>query len=131
MRSTPRLALAGGVALALLAAACSSDIGSINFLPKLGSFESLSVGSGVQTVELRPVTAADLVDPQGQCAAGQKAAQGGIALEARLQSAGIHQRISGELEYLDRDRRQAVQLARLTDQLFERDGPVHKYQQAL
>jgi hypothetical protein len=63
--------------------ACSSDIGSVNILPKLGTFESLSLGNATPTRELRPVTAADLVDPQGQCAAaGQNAsAQGGIALE--------------------------------------------------
>jgi hypothetical protein len=75
------------IAVAVLApavAACSSDIGSFNVLPKLGTFESLSLGSGVQTTELRPVTAADLVGPQGQCAgAGQDAAatRGGIALQ--------------------------------------------------
>ena len=67
-----------------LVAACSSDFGSINnALPKFGSFESLSVKS-VQVAELRPVTAADLVGPQGQCAgAGQDAAatRGGIALQ--------------------------------------------------
>jgi hypothetical protein len=65
-------------------AACSSDIGSYNILPKLGTFESLSVASAPQTAELRPVTTADLVGPQGQCAgAGPDAAtaRGGIALE--------------------------------------------------
>jgi hypothetical protein len=66
--------------LAPLVVACSSDIGSVNILPKLGTFESLSLGNAAPTRELRPVTAADLVGPQGQCAAGQNA-QGGIALE--------------------------------------------------
>jgi hypothetical protein len=62
--------------------ACSSDVGSVNILPKLGTFESLSLGNAAPTRELRPVTAADLVGPQGQCAVGQTAAaQGGIALE--------------------------------------------------
>jgi hypothetical protein len=75
------------IAAAVLApwvAACSSDIGSFNVVPKLGSFESLNLGSGVPTAELRPVTAQDLVDPQGQCAgAGTDAAasRGGIALQ--------------------------------------------------
>jgi hypothetical protein len=70
--------------IAPLAAACSSDISSFNVLPKLGSFDSLSLGNGVQTADLRLVTAADLVGPQGQCAgAGQDAVatQGGIALQ--------------------------------------------------
>jgi hypothetical protein len=72
------------MAVAVLApavAACSSDIGNINFLPKLGAFESLSLGSASPTRELRPVTAADLVGPQGQCAGQGAATQGGIALE--------------------------------------------------
>jgi hypothetical protein len=73
------------IAVAVLApsvAACSSDIGNVNILPKLGAFESLSLGNSQPTRELRPVTSADLVDPQGQCAGGQNAAaQGGIALE--------------------------------------------------
>ena len=62
------------VAFALLAplvAACSSDT-NINFLPKLDSFvpESLDLGTaGNKVSELRPVTAADLVDQQGRCAA--------------------------------------------------------------
>jgi hypothetical protein len=67
-----------------LVAACSSDIGNVKILPKLGSFESLSVGSGPQVAELRPVTTDDLVGPQGQCAGvGQDAAaaRGGIALQ--------------------------------------------------
>jgi hypothetical protein len=71
--------------LALLVAACSSDVGSFNVLPKLGKFESLTLGSaGVQTAELRPVTAQDLVDPQGQCAGAAPdaaASPGGIALQ--------------------------------------------------
>jgi hypothetical protein len=74
------------IAVAVLApsvAACSSDISSVKILPKLGTFESLSVGSAPQTTELRPVTAADLVGPQGQCAgaAPDAAARGGIALQ--------------------------------------------------
>jgi hypothetical protein len=67
-----------------LVAACSSDISSIKILPKPGTFDSLTLGSGVQTVELRPVTAEDLVGPQGQCAGvGQDSGvtQGGIALQ--------------------------------------------------
>jgi hypothetical protein len=62
--------------------ACSSDIGSVNILPKVGAIESLSLGNAQPIHELRPVTAADLVDAQGQCAGGQAAAaRGGIALE--------------------------------------------------
>src|SRR5580692_11765638 len=73
------IALAG---LALSMAACSTDISSFNVLPKLGTFESLSVATAPTNTELRPVTAADLVDPQGQCAGpGAAAARGGIALE--------------------------------------------------
>jgi hypothetical protein len=68
--------------LAVSVAACSSDIGKVNVLPKLGSFESLSLGNAAPVRDLPPVTAADLVGPQGQCGAGgQTAAQGGIALE--------------------------------------------------
>jgi len=58
-------------ALAPIIAACSSDT-SINILPKLDSFapESLNLGSGgARTTEVRPITAADLVDQQGRCAA--------------------------------------------------------------
>jgi hypothetical protein len=73
------------VTVAVLAplAACSSDSGTFNILPKLGSFDSLSVASAPQANELRPVTAADLVGPQGQCAGGgaDAANRGGIALE--------------------------------------------------
>jgi hypothetical protein len=78
-------------ALAPIIAACSSDSG-INILPKANFLvpESLSLGSGGSpTSELRPVTAADLVDQQGQCAApaGPDAAEagglvrGGISLQ--------------------------------------------------
>jgi hypothetical protein len=71
--------------VAPLVATCSSDISSVNILPKLGNFESLSLGSGaVPDNELRPVTAADLVGPQGQCAGGGQdaaATAGGIALQ--------------------------------------------------
>ncbi|HEV3371304.1 MAG TPA: hypothetical protein VG145_02070 [Xanthobacteraceae bacterium] len=73
------------IAVAILApsvVACSSDISSVNILPKIGAIESLSLGNAQPTRELRPVTAADLVDPQGQCASRPTtAAQGGIALE--------------------------------------------------
>jgi hypothetical protein len=66
-------------------AACSSDAGSFNVLPKLGSFDSLTLGSGAAPIaELRPVTAQDLVGAQGQCAGagpGAAASQGGIALQ--------------------------------------------------
>ena len=74
------IALAG---LALPMAACSTDVSSFNVLPKLGNFDSLSVATTPVNTELRPVTAADLVDVQGQCAGGQGAAapRGGIALE--------------------------------------------------
>jgi hypothetical protein len=78
------LRLVAVAALALSVAACSSDVRSFNILPKLGTFESLSVGTAPQTTELRPVTAADLVGPQGQCAGpGPDAApsRGGIALQ--------------------------------------------------
>ena len=68
-----------------LVAACSSDLPAVKILPKLGSFDSLSLGSGgVPSNELRPVTPDDLVGPQGQCAgAGQAAGAtlGGIALQ--------------------------------------------------
>jgi hypothetical protein len=78
-------------ALAPLLAACSSD-NSISLLPKANFFtpESLSLGSGAApATELRPVTAADLVDQQGRCAApaGPDAAEpgglvrGGISLQ--------------------------------------------------
>jgi hypothetical protein len=69
--------------LAPLVAACSADSVSFNVLPKIGSFESLQVASAPQNTELRPVTSADLVGPQGQCAAGgpDAAPRGGIALE--------------------------------------------------
>jgi hypothetical protein len=76
------------VAVAVLApsiTACSSDIGSsFKVLPKLGSFESLSVASAPVNTDLRPVTPADLVGPQGQCSGagpGAAPARGGIALQ--------------------------------------------------
>src|ERR1700756_4312062 len=64
--------------VAALAAACSSHP-TINILPKATSFvpESLSLGEGNRPAELAPVTAADLVDQQGPCAAA--AAQGSAA----------------------------------------------------
>ena len=74
--------------LAPALAACSlPDFSSINVLPNFGNaarFESLSVASAPAPNELRPVTPADLVGPQGQCAgsgADTGLAQGGIALE--------------------------------------------------
>jgi hypothetical protein len=71
--------------VASLAAACSSDVNNFAFLPKLGNVDSLNLGgSALPDNELRPVTAADLVGPQGQCAGtGQDAGatQGGIALQ--------------------------------------------------
>jgi len=78
------LRLVAVAALALAVAECSSDIGSFNVLPKLGHFESLSLGNAAPTPELRPVTDADLVGPQGQCAGARQdaaAPRGGIALE--------------------------------------------------
>jgi hypothetical protein len=73
--------------VAALAASCSSDT-SINILPKVTSFvpESLSLGEGNRPAELAPVTAADLVDQQGQCAAAaaqgsDSTARGAIALQ--------------------------------------------------
>jgi hypothetical protein len=73
------------IAVAVLApsvVACSSDIGSVNILPKVATIESLSIGNAQPAHTLRPVTTADLVDAQGQCAGGQTAAaQGGIGLE--------------------------------------------------
>jgi hypothetical protein len=55
-----------------MVAACSTDITSIRLLPKVDAFvpESLAIGSSVRSTELRPVTAEDLVDQQGQCASG-------------------------------------------------------------
>src|SRR5579872_93756 len=77
--------LLGLAALAVPAlAACSSDGDThINLLPKAG-FDSMSLKSAAPATELRPVTAADLVDPQGRCAgaAGDRGgARGGLALE--------------------------------------------------
>jgi hypothetical protein len=79
------LRLVAAAVLVPLVAACSTDISSFNVLPKLGNFESLTLGTaGVQTADLGPVTAQDLVGPQGQCAgAGPDgaASKGGIALQ--------------------------------------------------
>jgi hypothetical protein len=73
--------------VAALAASCSSDT-SVNILPKVSSFvpESLSLGEGNRPTELPPITAADLVDQQGQCAAAaaqgtDSTARGAIALQ--------------------------------------------------
>jgi len=76
------------LAVALLApalAACS--VPDFSSAPKFGGlprFESLSVASAPAPDELRPVAAADLVGPQGQCAGSAPdsgLAQGGIALQ--------------------------------------------------
>ena len=97
MPGSSKQILPGLVALVVLApiiAACSSD-NNIPVLPKFASFvpESLALGSaGNQATELRPVTAADLVDQQGRCAAppaqagseptdASRLLPGGIALE--------------------------------------------------
>jgi len=81
-----RLRFFAVVALAPLAAACSQvDLSDMKVMPNVGGltkFESLSVASATPSRELRPVTQADLVGPQGQCAGtGGDTAQGGIALE--------------------------------------------------
>jgi hypothetical protein len=78
------LRLVALVVLAPWVGACSSDFNGSKILPKLGTVESLSLGNAAPVAELRPVTAADLVDPQGQCAAapkGAEGARGGIALQ--------------------------------------------------
>lgn len=80
------LRLVAAALLVLPVAACSSDFGNgfTNPLPKLGSFKSLSLGNAAPIQELRPVTQADLVGPQGQCAGAPPdaaASGGGIALE--------------------------------------------------
>ncbi|HLH95772.1 MAG TPA: hypothetical protein VKW08_11730 [Xanthobacteraceae bacterium] len=79
---TKRVLLGLAVMAAPVLAACSSDGGSsFNLLPRAG-FDSLSLKSAAPKTELRPVTAADFVDPQGHCAgADASAARGGIALE--------------------------------------------------
>jgi hypothetical protein len=85
VREPKLLSLIGVAVFAVSVSACSSsDYGSINVLPKIGRLESLSLGNAPPAHELRVVTAADLVDPQGHCAAaGQDGAapRGGIALE--------------------------------------------------
>jgi hypothetical protein len=87
--------LIAAAALALGLPACSSDFSVSNLLPRANTFvpESLSLGSAAPAYEVRPATAADLVDQQGQCAgsggpAGPEGAQpgapvssGGIALQ--------------------------------------------------
>lgn len=79
-----RIVLGLAAVLAPALAACSSDSEShINLLPKTG-FDSMSLKSVAPTTELRPVTAADFVDPQGRCAgaAGDASgARGGVALQ--------------------------------------------------
>src|ERR1700686_1342776 len=100
--------------IAPLVAACSSDVSSVNVLPKLGHFESLTLGNaGVQTAELRPVTAQDLVGPQGQCAGtapDAAAGQGGIALQMTecevVRRAGTPENV--ELGTTDRGERSAT-----------------------
>jgi hypothetical protein len=84
VRRSKQMLLIAVAAIAPLVAACSSDVSNINILPKLGNFDSLSLGSAAPDNELRPVTAADLVGPQGQCAGGGQdtaVTQGGIALQ--------------------------------------------------
>jgi hypothetical protein len=81
-----RLRFLAIAAVAPLAAACSQfDFNDMKVMPNFGGlakFESLSVASAAPNRALRPVTQADLVGPQGQCAGtGGDAAQGGIALE--------------------------------------------------
>jgi hypothetical protein len=83
--STQTLLRLVALGAAALAASCSSD-NSINILPKASSFvpESLSLGEGSRPAELAPVTAADLIDQQGQCTAAQgsdPAVRGAIALQ--------------------------------------------------
>ena len=83
-RSKQMLLLIAVAIMAPLVAACSSDISNINILPKLGNFDSLTLGNAAPPDNaLRPVTAADLVGPQGQCAgsAADAVAAGGIALQ--------------------------------------------------
>jgi hypothetical protein len=80
-----RLRFLAVAALAPLAAACSQvDLSDMKVMPNFGGItkmESLSVASSAPSHELRPVTQADLVGPQGQCAGTGGEAQGGIALE--------------------------------------------------
>jgi hypothetical protein len=82
-----RLIVVAVIAVAVIAplvAACSSDVSNVNFLPRLAAVDSLTLGSAAPDRELRPVTTADLVGPQGQCAGGRQdaaATQGGIALQ--------------------------------------------------
>jgi hypothetical protein len=93
--------LMGAIALAVVApivAGCSSDnfsnIGNINVLPKTSEVmrpDWLSYSGGREEFNLRPVGPADLVGPEGQCAAtaepdpnaeaGAPALQGGISLQ--------------------------------------------------
>ena len=75
------------LAVALLASAVAACSVPDFSMPKFGGlprFESLSVASAPAPDEVRPVTAADLVGPQGQCAGSAPdsgLAQGGIALQ--------------------------------------------------
>jgi hypothetical protein len=79
--------LAAAVLAPALAACSAPDFSSVNVLPNLGNavrLDSLSVASAPARGEVRPVTAADLVGPQGQCAGNGPdtgLVQGGIALE--------------------------------------------------
>jgi hypothetical protein len=58
--------------LAPLIAACSSDSSPSSYLPKLDNFTKTSLafgeGSRPAVTSLQPVTAADLITPDGQCA---------------------------------------------------------------
>jgi hypothetical protein len=66
------LRLVAVAVLAPLMAACASDSGPANYLPKLDSFtkSSLAFGEGSKPAisTLRPVTSADLITTDGQCA---------------------------------------------------------------
>jgi hypothetical protein len=92
--------LIGVVMLASMIGACSSDLGlnNVTLVPKpetlLRKPDWATFSGGKNEFELRPVTAADLVDSQGQCSSGpqQRAAAtegtntptpplGGIALQ--------------------------------------------------
>jgi hypothetical protein len=67
------LRLVAVAVLAPLLAACGSDSGPTNYLPRFDSFtkSSLAFGEGSKPAmtSLRPVTAADLITTDGQCAA--------------------------------------------------------------
>jgi hypothetical protein len=72
---------AGGLALTLVGCSGASDFSASKLLPKADSFvpQSLSVSAAPPSFKLRAVTAADLVDQQGRCAAGGPATAGAAA----------------------------------------------------